>query len=309
MVTDGPVDDEVSGAVDGEEKVTDTAGDVPPNFSLYVTTVGVVSEELILEEILGQVEEEAGQVADNVEDDNRTQSAGRVGQTLPVLSYLILAEHATYLGILLDRPRQPTRKDPAGDTRWSSDCLSDKTHHTAVFLGRDVVVVVVVVIVIVVVTVGVGVGGAGAVIVGDGGGGSLPLEGEIDGGVGDEKEEDGYYSSTQASGQEKVVFYVVGITSQGGPDNELELSGDVVGVSHVDGGQLQHHELRDVEQDRDDEGGEDEDQGVIPAGESHLGRPVPQRSHHGNETLQSDAHQEETLTRHQDVLQGKNVEL
>ena len=55
---------------------------------------------------------------------------------------------------------------------------------------------------------------------------------------------------------------------------------------------------------------------MIPAGESQSGSPVPQRPHHGYQTLQSDAHQQETLTRHQDVLQGvedvgkhKHVEL
>ena len=53
MVTDGPVDDEVSGAVDGEEKVTESTTDIKPNRTVYTTTVKEVFVELHLVEILG----------------------------------------------------------------------------------------------------------------------------------------------------------------------------------------------------------------------------------------------------------------
>ena len=96
----------------------------------------------------------------------------------------------------------------------------------------------------------------------------MSLEGEIDGGVGDEKEDDWYDSCPHGSGPKDVVFYVVRVQSEGGYIEVHHLPGDVVVVRHVEVDQLQLQEPRDVQGDGDEEGGEDEDQGVVPAGES-----------------------------------------
>ena len=69
-------------------------------------------------------------------------------------------------------------------------------------------------------------------------GGSLSLEGEIDGGVDDEKEEYRQQASPQGSGPENVVLYVVRVQSQGGHIKFPDLRGNVVAVRSVDGDQL-----------------------------------------------------------------------
>ena len=80
-------------------------------------------------------------------------------------------------------------------------------------------------------------------------GGSLSLEGEIDGGVYDEEEEYGYYSSPQASRPENVEFYVVRLQSEGGRADVYDVPGNVVGVHHLSVDQLQLKEPRKVDND------------------------------------------------------------
>ena len=65
--------------------------DLNPNDVFHATTVRVVLVELGLVEILSQVDQEPGKVADNVEEDDGSEGPGRVGQTPPVLRYLVLA--------------------------------------------------------------------------------------------------------------------------------------------------------------------------------------------------------------------------
>ena len=61
LFTKWPVDEEVGGAVDGEEEVTD----INPDGTFYTATVRVALEQLCLVEILLYVEQQSGQVADN----------------------------------------------------------------------------------------------------------------------------------------------------------------------------------------------------------------------------------------------------
>ena len=71
--------------------MTEPHGDLQPDHTGDTATPGVVFVQLGLVEILGQVEEEPGDVADQVHEDYRSQGPGGVGQTAPVLCYLILA--------------------------------------------------------------------------------------------------------------------------------------------------------------------------------------------------------------------------
>ena len=64
-------------------------------------------------------------------------------------------------------------------------------------------------------------------------GGSLSLEGEIDGGVDDEKEEYRQQASPQGSGPENVVLYVVRLQSERGRVEEPDLPGDIDGDRHA----------------------------------------------------------------------------
>ena len=130
--------------------MTEPQGDLDPDDTADTTTVSVVLVQLGLVEILGQVDEQPGDVADDVQDDDSSQSPGRVGEISRVLS----------------------------------------------------------------------------------------LEGEIDGGVGDEKEEYGQQSRPQGSGPVDVVVDVVWVQPQGGRLQLPHLPGDVVGVRHVDVEQL-----------------------------------------------------------------------
>ena len=95
-----------------------------------------------------------------------------------------------------------------------------------------------------------------------------------------------------------VVVDVVRVQSHSGHLEVPELPGYIVAVCHVNGDQSEFKELGNVEADWDDEGGEDEDQAMPPARKSQTGIPVPQRSGHGYQTLQSDAHQQVALTGH-----------
>ena len=52
--------------------------DLNPNDVFHATTVRVVLVELGLVEILSQVDQEPGKVADNVEEDDGTEGPGRV---------------------------------------------------------------------------------------------------------------------------------------------------------------------------------------------------------------------------------------
>ena len=85
-----------------------------------------------------------------------------MGEIPSVLTYLLLAEHPAYFCILITRS-QPFREDTGLSTSAS---LNDQTNETVPSYRRF----------------------RGVVVVGGGGDGwSLSLEGEIDGGVGDEK--------------------------------------------------------------------------------------------------------------------------
>ena len=85
------VNEEIGGAVEGQQEVAESHGDLQPEDTGDTATLGVVFVQLGLVEILGQVEEEPGDVADQVHEDYRSQGPGGVRQTAPVLSYLILA--------------------------------------------------------------------------------------------------------------------------------------------------------------------------------------------------------------------------
>ena len=65
--------------------------DLKPNDVFHTVAVRVVLVELGMVEILSQVDQEPGKVADNVEEDDGTEGPGRVGQKSPVLRYLVLA--------------------------------------------------------------------------------------------------------------------------------------------------------------------------------------------------------------------------
>lgn len=56
--------------------MTEPNGDLKPSLDYDTATVRVVAVDLSLVEILGNIEEETGKVADNVHDNYRTQSPG-----------------------------------------------------------------------------------------------------------------------------------------------------------------------------------------------------------------------------------------
>ena len=104
----------------------------------------------------------------------------------------------------------------------------------------------------------------------------LPLEGEVDEGDGDEEKEYGQHPCPHRSCPVNVELYIIWVQSQGGRLH-IEVPrfcSYVVKVHHIDIDQLQLEELGNVEGDRDDDGGKDEDEGVIPAGEFQLGPAV-----------------------------------
>ena len=134
-------------------------------------------------------------------------------------------------------------------------------------------------------------------------GGPLSPQGEVDGGVGDQEEDDRQDAGPQGPGPVDVVENVVSVQSEGSHFEVPDLPGDVGGVRHVDIDQFQLEELWNVERDGEDDGGQDEDRGVPPAGEPQPGVPVPDWSDHSQQALQGDTHQQVALARHQDVLQ------
>ena len=63
--------------------------DLKPDAKAFTPFREIVVVVLVV--ILSQIEEEPGNVTDNVQDDYCTEGPGRVGETPPVLRYLVLA--------------------------------------------------------------------------------------------------------------------------------------------------------------------------------------------------------------------------
>ena len=76
MLSNCPVNDEVGGAIYSEEEVTEPQGDLNPDDTEDTTSVRVVSVQPGLVEILAQVDEEPGDVADDVQEDDSSQRPG-----------------------------------------------------------------------------------------------------------------------------------------------------------------------------------------------------------------------------------------
>ena len=278
LLPDWPVYDEVSGAVDGQKEVVEPDGDLYPDFVPHAGAEVVVLVQLWLVEILGEVEDQPGDVTDDVHHHDGRQCDGGVSHGATVVMYLLLSQHedvhvtslVTWSHQIREHTELPSREHAEFPGRGESDGA--------------------------VVTLG---GGGDA-----GGGDSLSPEGEIDGEVGHQEEQYRQHASPERSRPVDVVENVVGVQSERGRFEVPHLDHLVGGVRHVGEDQLQLEELGNVERDGEDDSRQDEDGGVPPARESQPGLPVPQRPRYGHQTLQGDAHQQVTLTRHQDVLQG-----
>ena len=70
------MNDEVGGAIYSEEEVTEPQGDLNPDDTEDTTSLRVVSVQPGLVEILAQVDEEPGDVADDVQEDDSSQRPG-----------------------------------------------------------------------------------------------------------------------------------------------------------------------------------------------------------------------------------------